>query len=369
MSWKNGIESCIACLLLTFWAVQAFAFETSDLQGQWYWCGLASGDASAGDAPRWEYGTIAFDNGGNGTIDGTTTDGSFSGSDTLELDDDGILTRSGRNEVNGFVNDDVNLFAFNTTDNGYVLRMGVKRNPDTTFTTADMAGQWYWCGMTSGDAASGDEPRWEYGLATIDSGGIASVDVTTPSGSTTVAASYALDANGVLTSPASASVHGYINEAKNVVFFIEEEDGYCLRVAVKRSPAAIFNLSDSAGRWEFCELESGDLPAGSPGWAYGWANVDAAGNVDVNYTSPDGTDTGTDTIEMDENGIITNPATYDTLIGFINDSKDMAIVTDTRPNAGGVIRIHAIRSTSGDEGSGSAGGGGGGGGCFISAIH
>ena len=93
-----------------------------------------------------------------------------------------------------------------------------------------------------------------------------------------------------------------------------------------------FTAADLAGTWHGHQLVTGDAPANDPRWSYGTLVVDSSGNYTATWTDPSVVSPGT--IQIFSNGTITfnnQSLTH----GVLNDGKDLIVLVDGTPAAGG----------------------------------
>ena len=171
------------------------AFSAADFQGTWYGHALVSGPDS-----DWEYSTVTVDDQGNFTSTNYTSAGGtpYQISDTMNINDAGIMTMANHPTAHGVVSSDKNIMVFTNTWNSsagdYGIQVLVKGGG--SFTQSDLTGTWYEHKLSSGIYGG-----WEYGTVTIDSGGSVSIDTINSEGQPQTAsdvATVSISADGIL---------------------------------------------------------------------------------------------------------------------------------------------------------------------------
>jgi hypothetical protein len=115
-----------------------------------------------------------------------------------------------------------------------------------TFNTSDLEGTWYTHQVVSGDAPN-DDPRWGYGILTIDSTGSVTGTFTSSYGTESTSATVQIDSAGNFNIIGTSPFYGTMNDDKNLMAWIDgsvESEGNALFVAIKKSKT---NGGDSNG--------------------------------------------------------------------------------------------------------------------------
>jgi hypothetical protein len=351
------------------------SFVQSDLAGNWFVVGIASGD-DPGETPLAMH--LDIDVAVNGDTTGTGTVFFESGTTgvnmnpmTLYLSSAGIITESSDPTGHGILNEDMNLFAFTHTDDGFHLKVGIKpvRND---FLTSELQGNWRGCNVVSGDISLGDTPRYGYGEVTADTQGeIAGTWTSFASGVSSVdpisGVTFSVASDGIVTE-ASSDLHGVLSEDADILAFIDPvvDDGYSLNFCLRDSGVTDFDVADLQGRWTMHGLVTGDRIVGdTPTWYYGILTFDGSGNFNVNITEPTGTDHDSGSVNLSNRGVITSPG--EAVYGYLSDDGNIFIIVSDFGGDGNEFIIGIRGGPDPSSGDGGAGGGSGGG-CFISTL-
>ena len=199
-----------------------------------------------------------------------------------------------------------------------------------TFSLADFTGTWYGHKVVSGDAPT-DTPRWGYGVITFGSAGNYTVSGWVDSASVPVNPNGTMDISptGVVTIANEPSIHGIMNEDKNLVVFTDGKSlGNGLTIMIKRT-STTFAPADLAGIWYGYQVVTGDVSNGDePRWGYGTVTMNGSGSYTANWNSA--TSAGEITsgaVQIDANGIIR--INNDTLThGAMSDDKKLFVLTN-----------------------------------------
>jgi len=200
---------------LQFLQKQSASYALSDLQGDWNFHILSSGNTN-----DWLHGEETIDASGNVTrVSVFNSDNSavLGSGYSLAMDAQGNIIRADVASYHGSISDDKSLM-INTRskESGTTFRIKILQKKGGSFTTADLAGTWDFHNLVSGAEAS-----WTYGVDTIDSNGVVintsrfynSGDTTTRSGTQTLI----LDTNGVISRSDAPSYHGVMSQNKNLM--------------------------------------------------------------------------------------------------------------------------------------------------------
>jgi len=204
-------------------------FSTSDLAGTWNLHLLETGDGSS--ANIWGYAAATITSTGFYTnISGLKSDGSIpSGSLTLSLTSDGVITSISNNTLHGYMSSDKNLFVLTLNNYGGtgnpLIMIGVKSG--AAFTQSDLGGTWAFYGLQSTDAAN----KWFRGNLTVnattgtnsfssmlDSTGLTSFPNTTGS-------VLSISSSGIITDSANSTTHGVMSPNKELIVVTKTSGG------------------------------------------------------------------------------------------------------------------------------------------------
>jgi hypothetical protein len=194
-------------------------FTTSDLAGTWNLHSLTSGDGPQWTG--WYYGTINFNNSGNGTISGTDSDGGTDINDPVSatIDNNGVVSSLSNPSFHGVMSQDKNLIVATMNDGGgggYNLIIGQRAGG--SFTTSDLAGTWNFHGITSGDAPQWN--GWFYGQVLADaSGNLSFISYLDSDGDPSLpdAGPLAISSDGIVTDASSPSFHGKMSLGTDLI--------------------------------------------------------------------------------------------------------------------------------------------------------
>jgi hypothetical protein len=213
-----------------------------------------------------------------------------------------------------------------------------RRKSGQSFAAADLAGNWYGHQIVSGDAPA-DDLRWGYGTVTMNNIGWYTATWNSPGNANEVTqGSIQINANGKITVNAQPLTHGVMNDAKDMIVFIDgthQTNGNSLIILVKRAMGSPFDGDDLAGFWMGHHVVSGDDPPDDPRWGYGTVNIGSSGHYQADWTSENQTAEHTEaTIQITSSGetTIDNQALTH---GVLNDDKNMLVFIDGTNASGG----------------------------------
>jgi hypothetical protein len=156
--------------------------STADLAGTWHYHAIVSGDTVAGHLPGWLYGSMTVDDSGDttfGAVVDSLGNSSFApASVTLGMDSSRMITPTA-GTGRWMMTEAKDMMIMVTTGalgsptgvRGYNLVVFDKEDSAVGFSTADMAGTWYYHAIVSGDTVLGRLPGWLYGSMTVDGAG------------------------------------------------------------------------------------------------------------------------------------------------------------------------------------------------------
>jgi len=214
---------------LQFMQKQSGSYALSDLQGDWNFHTLSTGNTN-----DWIHGEEQIDNNGNVTrVSIVNSDNSvILGSNyVLNIDAQGNITRADKASYHGSISADKTLM-INTRskESGTTFRIKILQKKGGGFSTADLAGTWDFHNLVSGTNAS-----WTYGVDTIDSSGV----VTNTSRfnnigdtSTRRAHTLTIDTNGIIKRNGSPSFHGVMSQDKSLMIITLTADTSAYRMKV-----------------------------------------------------------------------------------------------------------------------------------------
>lgn len=206
-----------------------------------------------------------------------------------------------------------------------------------SFTSSNLAGTWYGHQIVTGDAPA-DDPRWGYGMVTIDGSGSYTSTWTDPNQANAVSTgTIQIFSNGTLTFNNQSLTHGVMNDGKNLIVLVDgtaSVDGNGLTILVKRDAGVSFSTADLAGTWYGHEVISGDAPGESPQWGYGTVTIASSGSFTGTWTDSSNTEPISGSVQINAAGMITvnnQPLNH----GVMNDNKDLIVLIEGPPSVSG----------------------------------
>jgi hypothetical protein len=142
--------------------------DGSDMTGTWRFQRLTSGSDNTNSG--WAYGTMQFVSGSASITSMTTNTGTGgSGNFAFSMDVNGIMTQTGNASFYGVMSMDKTMIAATDTNGSNPeLWVMMKITTGTTFSIADMMGDWVMHSVSSGNTGSRD---WTFGHSVVDAGG------------------------------------------------------------------------------------------------------------------------------------------------------------------------------------------------------
>jgi hypothetical protein len=208
-------------------------FIQSDLAGTWDGHLLVSGLRDA-----WIHETVTIDGVGEFSDLWVDSDGdSGTGTATLVLSNNGIMTVNDWEPMQGVMNDSKNLLVLTNTRTEGICELGIHMKQGGAFSPLDLAGTWI--GHT---LVVGDWKAWTRSNLAIDTAGNFSFTYVDPDGSSgNDADSLDISDTGIITSENSPAMHGVMNVDKNIIAMTDtwDEDVYAFTVFVKSERTAV----------------------------------------------------------------------------------------------------------------------------------
>lgn len=144
-----------------------FHTDGSDMTGTWQFQRLTAG--SDNTTSGWAYGTMQFVFGSAGITSMTTNTGTGGGGNfVFSMDGNGILTETGDASFHGVMSMDKTMIVATDTNGGNPELWVMMKTTGTTYSLADMMGDWVMHAVSSGNPGS---RGWTYGLSVVDAGG------------------------------------------------------------------------------------------------------------------------------------------------------------------------------------------------------
>ncbi|MBW1990396.1 MAG: hypothetical protein JRI97_12760 [Deltaproteobacteria bacterium] len=316
------LPAAAICLFCVSIAGAETVFTLSDVEGEWVSLALYSGDRTGEivERPRIEYGTLTVNAAARSAVKTYTSyyiplaqDAAVPtvGQETwtgLEMGTDGVLSRP---EAKGYtfdyaVSKDKKTMAGTDTYEGFRLEILLKKQPQVVFSPGDLAGEWYFHSLVSGDVSFYYSPTEHPGMAwgTVNftangTGGYTAIY----SGWKTEGVSYepldtpttpyhypfsdlVMGADGVIRDPFGEFFHYQMSGDKDVIVGVRREygSGSRMEVLVRKSSerTGAFSVSDAYGSWEYHALVTGDWPQNYT-WEYGTREIGKDGSGEVSW--------------------------------------------------------------------------------------
>ncbi|MBN1905799.1 MAG: PKD domain-containing protein [Deltaproteobacteria bacterium] len=323
----------VAFYLILFNLTPAFAsFSQDDLAGTWYGHTLTTGNEEI-----WEYMTITINSQGNViSVTHTSSEGETETEynvATLGITGSGIITEATSLSFNGVMSPDKNMVAFTETWDNSTYALTVLTKSGGTYSQSDLTGTWYGHALLTGL-----EKGWEYGTYTINSQGNVTETYTNSSGETETESNVAIisiEGNGTTSITGNTSLHGVMSPDKNILVLTDTWDDSSYTMTVNVKGGGFFTLSDLQGYWKSFSLSSGAWN----GWNISNLSINDQGVALVQSSdSEGGSDSGSITLSITANGIITTPAST-SLRGVMNLDKDIVVVTETEGSNNYVLTV------------------------------
>jgi len=145
-----------------------FHTDGSDMTGTWRFQRFTAGNDNISSG--WASGTMQFTFGSATIISMTTNTGVGGGGNfSFSMDGNGIMTEAGDTSFYGVMSMDKSMFVATDTNGGNPeLWVMMKTTTGTTFSIADMMGDWVMHSVSSGNTGSRD---WTFGHSVVDAGG------------------------------------------------------------------------------------------------------------------------------------------------------------------------------------------------------
>jgi hypothetical protein len=205
----------------------------------------------------------------------------------------------------------------------------------TSFTPADLVGQWNLHGLVTGWAAGFQ--GWIQGTMTCDSQGRFERQWTDSRGRTSQGSgTFQIDTDGIVTAVGSSvllrTYHGVMNVRKDTVILTGDDSGGGSLLVVYTKSAGTFATSDLEGKWVWHALISGSEVGEAPRWWHGAVTFDANGRGVSN--TPFITGAGPGEIpspfhfRVGADGIVTELGDSPFMRGVMSAGKDMIVSVD-----------------------------------------
>lgn len=297
---NSSIRHCRLCILLAIFTLFA-AFpltargeSVADLAGEWNFNALASGPA----APWWFRGSLTADADGNFTGEGMENDDSvpsaFNGVFSSTPDGYSLIV-STDNSSDTLCQLDAHKSVMVCTETWKDADPGstnliVFTKKASSYSTANMAGTWYFNTLASGPGA----PWWERGTMTIGSGGMFSLSGTDSKGSSgTSAGEFSISPDGIVTCTSGCgdgvAISGAMDKEKRVIVATATWGGTAApgtaQLMVLTRKAKSYAAANLAGIWEQNGL--GSAPA-KFWWNRGLFDISANGTCTATVSQNDG---------------------------------------------------------------------------------
>ena len=266
-------------------------FSQTDLAGTWDYIFF-----DIGRRVGWARGTATFNSSGGLTAaSGLESNGSTAvpapGSILWTISSSGVVSESGSGgnaAFHGQMSSNKQLVIgtedWAGTDNTVTLRVFRKRT-GTPFSNADLANKTF----TFHGLRSGTDNTWSYGAGSTDGSGLVAITSEVgPTGPRTPgpAATLSVNSVGIVTISDDNTWYGLMTDDKKVIFSITTMDSGSYGFNVITITGQTYTQSDYAGIRNFSTIRN-TVP--NPGWAYGVASIDAAGNgTYLSYTDSGG---------------------------------------------------------------------------------
>lgn len=346
--------------------ISTITYSKADLQGTWQWHELVSANIKSLPSSwiGWGHGMLNIDGNGNGVFSGVVkSDGKphIGSSVSMNITSGGVISEGA--ESHGFMSADKKTMYLTTNDKlgGYILGVGQKVIPATTYSTADLQGIWQMHVLSAGDIL-GRYSGWGHAEMTCDMNGNLTGTWVGPDNSQGVMnLSGTISSDGVITGfgPLNSGNHGFMSaDKKSYILTMTGGDGnsdYNLVVFQKQESGTIYAAKDLQGRWQMHALTAGtkNNSNSSSNWMHGLVSVDLTGNVSVSNFVVNGSNLSdlSKSISISTDGMLSGSASSD-MNGFMNTDKSFGIFTKTDGSGG--YRLTVMQkdlSVSGDIGA------------------
>ena len=330
-------------------SVPTITYNTSDLQGTWQIHEIAvKNPVSSQIYNGWMHGTLTLNAAGSGSQTNIVT---ANGSQldvngvSLQISSLGEITVSGSSDLHGFMNADKNTIIMTSSqkqDGGYALYVLQKMVSETSYSLADLQGDWQMHGLSAGNS-TGAKAGWVYATLTGDAGGNFIGNFTSVGGSGGINTSISITQDGFITglNNIGSNVHGFMSADKKTFYITmtgNEGSDYNLITFQKKETGTTYSLSDLQGFWQSHTLVSDNIYDSTPwaSWSHSRSTINSKGDVNisnlvVNGQNRDDISTG---ISITSQGIITFDEVSNSH-GFLSADKSFAIMTMPDEGSGG----------------------------------
>lgn len=319
-------------------AVSTVAYSLADLEGVWYSNILASGPGS----PWWERGTITVSANGSFSGWGQESDGnSDSLTGTLNISSDGIVTLTDNELVLCYLEAGKTVMVCTSTWTTWIPgtpEMNVFTKKATTYSQADLAGNWEINSLASGPGA----PWWMRMTSTIDANGVTSGAVTYSDGTSKVTTrTMSISSDGIITCTSDCKDPTFrctLDADKKVAVCTDTwttGSPGTTELTVMTKMANSYSQSDLTGVWGFNSLSSGSNNV----WARTLLTIASDGALSGIESVSDGTTRQASGImSISANGIVTNDR-YANLRCTMDADKTVISCVDTESHNSGTAEM------------------------------
>ena len=330
-------------------SVPTITYNTSDLQGTWQIHEIAvKNPVSSKIYNGWMHGTLTLNAAGSGSQTNIVT---ANGSQldvngvSLQISSLGEITVSGSSDLHGFMNPDKNTIIITSNEqqgNGYALYVLQKKVSETSYSLADLQGDWQMHGLSAGNS-TGAKAGWVHATLTGDAGGNFIGNFTSVGGSGGINTSISITQDGFIIglNNIGSNVHGFMSADKKTFYITmtgNEGSDYNLITFQKQEAGTTYSLSDLQGFWQSHTLVSDNIYDSTPwaSWSHSRSTINSKGDVNisnlvVNGQNRDDISTG---ISITSQGIITFDEVSNSH-GFLSADKSFAIMTMPDEGSGG----------------------------------
>lgn len=337
-------------------------YSIADLQGDWQLHALSAKNPSvANSISGWLQGTATVDVNGNCSVSISKSNGlSKSPAIAMNISSRGIVSVDGENI--GFMNADKStiILTGQEDDDAFTIYVLQKQLPGTTYTIADLQGNWQMHGLSSGNTSS-QYSGWVHASLTGDNNGNLTGNFIGVGGGGNESIAISITSNGVISgmNTIGTATHGFMSADKKTFYLVmtgKDTNDYNLAVFQKHNPAVTFSVADFQGIWRTNSLISMNTSNSmennikTTGFINGKMTLNKQGIGKIEFNNQ------TESISLsaiNPDGIISTPNLNGStnIHGFMSDDKNTIILTMTDVYGGYEISIvQRDLSISGDIG-------------------